>query len=792
MGRRKFCLSKLPKNVERKCKGQRLVGRPRKSPCSAGVVRPALEPVVVHPVPEPVVVRPVPEPVVVRPAPEPVVVRPAPEPVVVRPAPEPFDIDINDSGSMVSSNCGHVLSPITGSSLGCSSFLSSSHSGDYSSDLTAFVSSDAEGSSLSSGHDCVLSSSLSSSVTSPSDEFSFSFADGRMCSPTPSSLSYPDSASCSVMSAVSGPPLAVGFQSLMRDFVLPDAHWAIQSQGMNNLALYKVSTEPSSSLVITHSVRIKEDLTWSLSIHGFLVDSSRCRVLSGIPEHMCPSSLEKLLKLLDKCNVCPGNPDDRFVEMVEAKKGQLMSKDGKTVTATVDSFSSVFCIGKIHAKTVRVSTCELLADGNRCTSCMSYRDSLRSMHHRWLKQKSLSPSKRQSTRSKTNLRWLSTPEKCKRYSHLRTRLDAKAKVIKRLKEKVQVIMEKNRVALDPALNSDFKAIMSEMSSKVHAECAEDSFKRVFWDQQLKAADVKDSRQVRWHPGIIKWCLHLKFISSGGYHALRRSGLIALPSERTLRDYTHWIRAGVGFIPEVDAQLVNEAKITSEKDKFVVLSWDEMKIKEDLVFDKHTCTLVGFTNVGEINDVLDKVEQQADKKSHCNVSTHMLLFMVRGMFSTLEFPYAHFATRGISCDSLYPIVWEAVQHLECCGMKVIAFCCDGASPNRKFYKMHGKSELTYKTPNPFCDDRDIFFICDVPHLLKTTRNCWENSFANKYSRALWVSYFPIAYMYTKIHMLHTFRGTGSILAGPILLPSITATSQHLGSALSPSYAGTMCI
>lgn len=30
-----------------------------------------------------------------------------------------------------------------------------------------------------------------------------------------------------------------------------------------------------------------------------------------------------------------------------------------------------------------------------------------------------------------------------------------------------------------------------------------------------------------------------------------------------------------------------------------------------------------------------------------------------------------------------------------------FCCDGASPNRK---MHGKSELTYKTPNPFCDDR----------------------------------------------------------------------------------------
>ncbi len=294
------------------------------------------------------------------------------------------------------------------------------------------------------------------------------------------------------------------------------------------------------------------------------------------------------------------------------------------------------------------------------------------------------------------------------------------------------------MTLDSALDSGFKAIMNEMSKKVHEEHAEDSFKRVFWDKQLKAADVKDSRQMRWHQAIIKWCLHMKFISSGGYHALRRSVLIALPSERTLRDYTHWLRAGVGFITEVDAQLVKEAKIDTEKDRFVVLAWDEMKIKEDWVFDKHSCTLIGFTNVGDVNDILDKVEQQTDKTSHCNVSTHMFLFMVRGMFSTLEFPYAHFATKGISADSLYPIVWEAVQRLECCGMNVIAFCCDGASPNRKFYKMHGKSGIVYKTQNPFSDDREIFFICDVPHLLKTTRNCWSNSFANKHSHALWVS------------------------------------------------------
>ena len=200
----------------------------------------------------------------------------------------------------------------------------------------------------------------------------------------------------------------------------------------------------------------------------------------------------------------------------------------------------------------------------------------------------------------------------------------------------------------------------------------------------------------------------------------------------------------GFLPEVDAQLVKEANISKDKDRFVILIWDEMKIKENLVFDKHTCELLGFIDVGDINNELNKVEQcQSVGLTHCNVATHMLLFMIRGMFTNLEFPYAHFATRGITADSLFPIVWEAVDRLEWCGLNVIAFSCDGASPNRAFYKMHGTSGLVHKTAKLFCEDRDIYFICDVPHLMKTTRNCWSNSFANKHSRALWVSYIENA-------------------------------------------------
>ena len=99
-------------------------------------------------------------------------------------------------------------------------------------------------------------------------------------------------------------------------------------------------------------------------------------------------------------------------------------------------------------------------------------------------------------------------------------------------------------------------------------------------------------------------------------------------------------------------MVKDANVVSEKDKYAILSWDEMNIKEDLIFDKHSCSLIGFTNVSDVSDIIDKIEQEDNNKLHCNVSSHMLLYMVREMCSTLEFLYDNFATRGITADSLY--------------------------------------------------------------------------------------------------------------------------------------------
>ena len=105
------------------------------------------------------------------------------------------------------------------------------------------------------------------------------------------------------------------------------------------------------------------------------------------------------------------------------------------------------------------------------------------------------------------------------------------------------------------MQDDLTSIMEEMSDM--KKNREESFKRLFWEEQLQAMNAKDPEQVRWHPALIKWYLHLKFKSLGVYHALRSTGVLTLPSERTLRDYTHWIKGDAGFQASINRQIIEK-------------------------------------------------------------------------------------------------------------------------------------------------------------------------------------------------------------------------------------------
>lgn len=119
---------------------------------------------------------------------------------------------------------------------------------------------------------------------------------------------------------------------------------------------------------------------------------------------------------------------------------------------------------------------------------------------------------------------------------------------------------------------------------------EGSFARSFWDSQRRATLLKNPNSMKWDPVIIRWCLYLRHLSgSSAYEMLRESGVIKLPSQRTLRDYMYYTKAVCGFSEDVDRQLMEAASIQTcaEHEKYVVLLMDEMHIKEDLVYNKHS-------------------------------------------------------------------------------------------------------------------------------------------------------------------------------------------------------------
>ena len=80
--------------------------------------------------------------------------------------------------------------------------------------------------------------------------------------------------------------------------------------------------------------------------------------------------------------------------------------------------------------------------------------------------------------------------------------------------------------------------------------------------------------------------------------MNRDG-IHLPSQRTLRDYSHCVKSQAGFSAAVGKQLMEAANLSSCKpyERLVILSLDEMYIREDLVYIKRTGRLVGFVSLG---------------------------------------------------------------------------------------------------------------------------------------------------------------------------------------------------
>ena len=190
--------------------------------------------------------------------------------------------------------------------------------------------------------------------------------------------------------------------------------------------------------------------------------------------------------------------------------------------------------------------------------------------------------------SHTNYRYLSTPEKLNRLKKLYDQCKVMKQQLSCTRQKLEQALEQRVVIAGEDLHEELEAIVNDQSPFIAETHPEHSFAKIFWENQKRALLLANPRSMKWDPLMIRWCLYLRHFSCGAYEMLRELNVIRLPSQRKLQDYTYYTKACTGFSDEVHIQLMDLADIQNYPlNKYVVILMDEMHIKEDIVYDKHT-------------------------------------------------------------------------------------------------------------------------------------------------------------------------------------------------------------
>jgi hypothetical protein len=99
---------------------------------------------------------------------------------------------------------------------------------------------------------------------------------------------------------------------------------------------------------------------------------------------------------------------------------------------------------------------------------------------------------------------------------------------------------KNSISVDENLEKDIFSILADRSDEDVSP-----HMKFFWEQQRTLLQTPTFGR-RYHPHLTRYCLSIHAKSPAAYRELQDSGVLVLPSERTLRDYRNFFKPQPGF------------------------------------------------------------------------------------------------------------------------------------------------------------------------------------------------------------------------------------------------------
>ena len=220
--------------------------------------------------------------------------------------------------------------------------------------------------------------------------------------------------------------------------------------------------------IIFHVLQIRNDLSWELHTANRHV-SPESDVLCQQPRHLTTESAKNLIQCIDCCHLCTGNSEKQFIELAKRRKGKFLTTTGDIIAFLDDSFGLEGC------STIRHTNCAvLLSTSGVCSVCSNYCNTLRALLSRHRNQAcSPHPNK--------NFRFFTTPQRRAHLQCLRKAIRNKNRQLKRLRAKLDILVENDSIEVDEDLTQDLQVIV-ESSNNSHS--VKDEFKRIFWEQQV--------------------------------------------------------------------------------------------------------------------------------------------------------------------------------------------------------------------------------------------------------------------------------------------------------------------
>ena len=164
--------------------------------------------------------------------------------------------------------------------------------------------------------------------------------------------------------------------------------------------------------------------------------------------------------------------------------------------------------------------------------------------------------------------------------------------------------------------------------------------------------------MRRHPVIIRWCLSIYLKSPGAYKHIKSMFFLNLPCKNTLLKYINFTNPQCGFNKYIISGLMDAVDFGSIKEyqENVSLIFDEVKIKSGLIFCKSTGRLAGFSKMGDMNDATSgferSVREEKTSASELSLARYVIVFLVKGIFSSLCYPFGYFPSGAIHKGCLH--------------------------------------------------------------------------------------------------------------------------------------------